>query len=92
MEGFLFNGLVEGWQEVKGLCILGSEKIEPLSGDGCGGFSSMTRDFVNRMHNESRSIAGAERGLDGVADVRDHSTAGSLSGGRRAGGYVVGNA
>jgi hypothetical protein len=71
--------------------VMDSEKMEAFGCGGFVGFSSITSDFVNRKHNDSRSMAGVEAGADEVVGMRDHSTGRRPDGGRRE-GYAVGNA
>lgn len=72
--------------------VIGRENIEALDREGFVDGSLITRDAVNRRHNESRSGASVEGSLDKVAGVRVGWNDGILGEGRSGGGYIVGNA
>lgn len=55
---FLFEGFVRERSEFSH--VAGSENMEAFGWGDCVGFSSITRDFVNRKHSESRSVVDVE--------------------------------
>ena len=56
LESLLFDRFAQGRQELySSFDAMGSENMEAFACSGCVRFLSITRDFVNCRHNESRS-------------------------------------
>lgn len=55
----LFGGGVKSKSTL--VVVVGGKKMERADFRGCWGFPSITRDFVNWMHNESRSMTDVGR-------------------------------
>lgn len=79
-------------REQSSISAVGREKMEAFSCGGCVGFSSITRDFSNRRHSRSMPIADVDEESKEVAGVLGQVIGRNSYGGRRGGGYVVGNA
>ena len=74
------------------LAVTGNENMEGFWCPDCRELSSITRETVNLLHNESMSIVQVEGRAGEDSGIRSHSIGETPEGGRSGGGYVVGNA